>query len=304
MRPVLVAAEGAARATRTTRTTRRLVVAVVVGVLVVATAFVGGAAVERSMRASSTEPSDRSTSARPHVVVYGDSLVVQSDPYLDAVGGSLGVKVTSRASGGIAPCDALDWLGDDLGHSVPDIVVFAFSGNSLTDCMRSDDGTLAVGDDIVTRYRNDVELAITLATNAGTPFVLASPPASQHFPDAWKPIDALYRELSAAHAPYAQYADAGVDIAPSGRFSTVQRCLPFELQSSMTKDACGSGEQTISVRAEDGIHFCGDVITGTAGTCTTYSSGAARYAIALVTAAKLDLDYVAAMDGVTPGRSG
>jgi hypothetical protein len=280
------------------------VIPVVVGVLVVAAAFLGGAVTERSMRASPTESAGAPTSARPRVVVYGDSLVVQSDPYLEAVGRSLGVKVTSRAIGGIAPCDALDWLASDLERSVPDIVVFAFSGNSLSDCMRSADGALAAGDDIVTKYRTDLEFAITLATNSGTPFVLASPPASQRFPDAWKPIDALYRELSAAHAPYAQYADAGADIAPSGQFSTVQRCLPFELQIALTKDACGSGDRTISVRAEDGIHFCGDVVTGTPGTCTTYSSGALRYAIALVTAAKLDLDYVAAMDDLAPGPFG
>jgi hypothetical protein len=294
VRPVLVAAEGAFR---------RPVVLVVAAVVVVAVAFLGGALTERSMRASPAEPGTEPT-ARPHVVVYGDSLVVQSEPYLEAVGRSLGLEVTPRAVGGIAPCDALGWLAGDLERSVPDIVVFAFSGNSLTECMQAPDGSLAVGDDITTKYRSDIEFAIKLAANAGTPLVLASPPATQQSPESWERFDALYRELTAAHAPYVQYTDAGLDIAPSGRFSTEQRCLPFELEISMTKEACGSGDRTISVRAGDGTHFCGDVVTGSPGTCASYSSGAIRYAIALVTAAKLDLDYVEAMADIAPRRLG
>jgi hypothetical protein len=40
------------------------------------------------------------------------------------------------------------------------------------------------------------------------------------------------------------------------------------------------------------------------GTCATYSSGALRYAIALITAAKVDLDYLAALDDIVPSGSG
>jgi hypothetical protein len=100
---------------------------VVVGLMVVTVAFLGGAVTERTMRASSTESgTPQPSAARPRVVVYGDSLVVQSEPYLAAVGRSLGVKVTPRAVGGIAPCDALDWLAEDLERAVPDIVVLSF----------------------------------------------------------------------------------------------------------------------------------------------------------------------------------
>ena len=263
-------------------------------------AALGGAAIERSRDTPAAEqPRATANTVKPRVHVYGDSLVVQSEPYLDSVAGSLGLTVQSQAFGGIAPCDALEWLADDLRGASPDVVVFAFSGNSLTDCMRLPDGAFATGTDLVAAYREDIELAITIATNGGAPFILASPPASQQYPEAWERIDVLYRELAAAHAPYAQYVDAGSDIAPSGQFEPVQRCLPFELQIALTKDACGSGDGTISVRSGDGVHFCGDGATK-AGVCSTYSSGAARYAISLVTAAKLELEYLATLDEIAP----
>jgi hypothetical protein len=212
--------------------------------------------------------------------------------------------VSTRAHGGIAPCDALGWLADDLAQTSPDIVVFAFSGNSLTDCMRQGDGSLATDDAIVARYRDDLEFAIRMSVSAGTPFVLASPPASQSSPEDWLQIDELYRDVVARHAPYAQYADAGLDIAPGGRFVTEQRCLPFELSVPEVSGTCDTDNPTISVRAEDGVHFCGDVVEGTAGACTTYSSGALRYAVALVTAAKIDLEYMASVPDIVPQRVG
>ena len=295
---------------RRARTSRSRAAAVLGGGCLVLGAFLGGAIAERSFGAPRGGGDARSgvetkaVEPSPRVFVYGDSLVVQSEPYLDAVGRSLGMTVEPRAFGGIAPCDALDWLARDLRKSSPDVVVFAFSGNSLTDCMRLPDGALAEGDDVLVRYQQDIELAVTIATNAGAPFVLASPPASNADPDSWQGIDAMYREIAAAHAPYAYYVDAGLDIAPSGEFAPVQRCLPFEMRIAPTRDACDSSDNTISVRAGDGVHFCGDVTTASPGTCSSYSSGAVRYAIALVSAAKLDLDYLATLDDIAPQRQG
>jgi hypothetical protein len=293
---------------RSTRPLRSRPVVALAAVFVAAIAFLGGAAAERSLGASpraDDAPDRRAAPAdsAPRVVIDGDSLVVQAEPYVGAVGRSLGVEVTPRAHGGLAPCDGLPWLAEDLASSPPDVVVFAFSGNSLSDCMRLDDGTLASGDELVGRYREDIESAIRMATGAGSSFILASPPASQRAPDVWQRIDALYRDVAAQHAPYAQYTDAGLDISPGGRFVPEQRCLPFELSFAPAGEACGS-DRSISVRAGDGVHFCGDVVEGTPGTCQTYSSGALRYAIALVTAAKVNLDYLSSLDDIAPQAVG
>jgi len=279
------------------RRTRTVVLAAVVGVLVVATAFVGGALTGKHL-ATGTETSPEAPEQR--VIVYGDSLVVQAEPYLSAVAHAFRLHVDVRAFGGLAPCDALAGLADDLRHSRPHLVVFAFSGNSLSNCMRDANGELARGLDILTKYRSDIETAIKMTTQAGVPFVLASPPASEDHSDAWKALDSVYRDIAAEHDPLVQYTDAGEQIAPAGEFTETQRCLPFELDLPQSRTACQDDGGMIGVRALDGVHFCSNppTATTTAPACTEYSSGAFRYGIALVSAARLDLDYFAALSSL------
>jgi hypothetical protein len=92
-----------------------------------------------------------------------------------------------------------------------------------------------------------------------------------------------------------QYTDAGVQIAPDGEFSATQRCLPFDLDLGNVPGSCGDQGESVGVRAPDGVHFCADPRAASleSTSCAAYSSGALRYAIALVTAAKLDLDFLA-----------
>jgi hypothetical protein len=95
-----------------------------------------------------------------------------------------------------------------------------------------------------------------------------------------------------------QYADAGADIAPRGEYTDEQSCLPFErrLANELGVD-CGPHD-VIDVRAPDGVHFCAAPSDAeTIGSCTEYSSGALRYAIALVSGARLNLDYLAGLPG-------
>jgi hypothetical protein len=228
------------------------------------------------------------------VLVFGDSLVTQSEPYLTVVARALDMRARARASGGIAPCDALEPLAHEVRTSRPSIVVLAFSGNSLSDCMRGGDGQLLQGAAVVAKYRSDTEAAIRIATHAGIPMVLASPPTSQQSGAAWEALDAAYRDLAAANQPQVQYTDAGVQIAPDGHFVAEQRCLPFELSFAATRAMCAGDAGSIRVRSPDGVHFCSDPSSAksAATSCSTYSSGALRYAIALVTAARLQLDYL------------
>jgi hypothetical protein len=222
-------------------------------------------------------------------------LTVQAAPYVTAVARAFDLTATVRAFGGIAPCDATPQMVDDIRDRSPDLVLYAFSGNGFSDCMRGADGQLVSGDDLVARYQTDLERAAAITTQAGVPFVIASPPASEDHADQWRRLDAVYREIAADRQPQVQYTDAGTQIAPDGQFSATQRCLPFDLDLGNLRGPCRGSTEDIDVRAPDGVHFCSDPRAATvdASSCAGYSSGALRYGIALVTAAKLDLDYLA-----------
>jgi len=275
---------------------------VLASLCVIAAAFIGGAVTGQQLAVSDAREADRvrdepaPAQLKGRVYVYGDSLVVQAEPYLTGVARAFDLQLTTRAFGGIAPCDALGWLREDLRARRPEIVVFAFSGNSLSDCMRGKGGQLAAGPQLLAAYRTDIETAIAAATRARVPFVLASPPAPEHKSETWKQLDNLYRDIAATH-PEAQYTDAGTQIAPDGQYAATQRCLPFELNLPQSKSLCLSEGGSIGVRSVDGVHFCSDPTNSKAiaASCSEYSSGASRYAIALVTAAKLDLDFLATL---------
>ena len=224
------------------------------------------------------------------MTIYGDSLVTQAEPYLQAVSRALGLEVEARALGGTAPCDFLQPLQDDLDAHKVDLVVWAFSGNSIGSCINGADGKPIGGQGLFDKYRADTERAIDAADAAGVPFVLASPPAP-HLPgDVWEQLDTVYRAVAGAH-PTVQYADAGVAISPEGQFVDTQRCLPFEqrIPEDAAKPARPMGRSPS--HGSDG-HFCPAPST-TSLECKTYSSGAMRYAINLLQAARLELDYQA-----------
>jgi len=293
------------------RPSRTAAVVFLVGLCAVGAAFVGGTLTGRTF--ADSESASRSgpavevpvERAPQHVFVYGDSLVVQAEPYFNPVATALDMTVTVRAWGGIAPCDELGSLAEDLRDARPHVVVFAFSGNSLSDCMRDESGRLAAGTDILAKYRSDIDTAARMTIQAGVPFIVASPPASEDHSGNWQQLDTVFREIAASHQPYVQYTDAGSQIAPDGLFAPTQRCLPFELNNPQSKPLCLSEGGSIGVRATDGVHFCSDpaAATTSATSCSEYSSGALRYAIALVTAAKLDLDYLATASAVSASTS-
>ena len=190
---------------------------ILVSLVAVSAAFAGGVLTERSSARpapAAAKPASEAVSttvspAAEEVFVYGDSLVVQAEPYLAAVAKSLGMRVTVRGYGGIAPCDAEQWLADDVLQQHPNIVVLAFSGNSLTDCMRDERSELRSGDGLVAKYRDDLERSVSLATQADVPVVLASPPASENRAGSWERLDAMYRDLAAAPATRAVHQRRG-----------------------------------------------------------------------------------------------
>ncbi len=280
-----------------------------VAVLAVAlAAFVGGQATQG--RASTPPRSGAKRAVAPgarrntRVNIYGDSLTVQAAPYLNAIGKVYGLTVKVRAFSGTAPCDFLPLLESDLRKRKPDLVLFAFSGNSIATCMLDGSGHPLVGDAVLAKYAADTDTAIAETTRAHVPFVLASPPAPFAKAATWKQFDDLYRSVAASH-PGVNYVDAGQDIAPGGEFSATQQCMPFEVNLPQARTACHGPDADIAVRGPDGAHFCGNATLTTANPCSAYSSGAMRYAINLTDAARLTLDYLehAAVTQTSPQRS-
>jgi hypothetical protein len=258
-------------------------------------AFLGGRITDgaSAIRAKPDKPNAHTVrpAPRPRVAVYGDSLSVQADPYLLALGKVFGLTVKVHAFSGTAPCDFLPILRTDLDTHRPDLVLFAFSGNSIATCMLDASGKPLVGFAVLAKYRTDTEAAIDATLGAHLPFLLASPPAPVGKSDNWKQFDDLYRSIAAAH-PGVQYVDAGQDIAPGGQFVATQQCLPFEVNLPQARNICRSPDARINVRGPDGAHFCGNASLTAAAGCSMYSSGALRYAINLVDAARLTLDYL------------
>jgi hypothetical protein len=237
------------------------------------------------------------TPERPRIAIYGDSLTLQASPYLTAISKAFGLRLVVRAFSGTAPCDFLPVLRKDLTEQRPDLVMFAFSGNSVATCMLDDTGKPLTGLAVFTKYRADTEAAADMTTRFHRPFLIASPPAPRGKMAIWKALDDLYRDIATTHAGV-QYVDAGQNIAPGGVFSATQRCLPYETRIPQAKGSCSGPDADIRVRGADGGHFCGDSGPTTAVLCSSYSSGAMRYAVNLVTAAKLTLDAPATRAGI------
>jgi hypothetical protein len=272
--------------------TSRARILALVAVAFVALSFAGGVVAGRA----STRPTPTASSAAPpgraeerSVSLYGDALLAQSRPYFVGVGDAYRVKVSVHAFDGAAPCDLLPTLRDDVTRNRPDAVILAYGVDATTPCMRGDDGRPLAGMAFLARYASDINEAVTTARQAGARVVVASPPATRASLATWQEIDGLYRKESASDPAEVSYVDGGILIAPDGRVKAAQPCLPFELTLRLQgRPVCDAG--MVAVRAADGTNLCPSANAGPGSPCPTYSSGATRFALTLLSTARLDLD--------------
>lgn len=222
----------------------------------------------------------------PRVVVYGDSLTWEARDFVAWLGAVNGMQVEVRSFGGTAICDWLREARATLPAIHPGAVVWAFSGNNLTPCMRTG-GRALVADRLERKYERDASTAMMLSRRAGANVVLVGPPRSfvaRHDPH-WQRISDAYRHVATRHAAHVAYADGGRLIAPGGEWRSTQSCLARE-QGIVDRDGtrpCRNGR--IVVRAPDGAHFCpggAAAVNGVTTYCPRYSSGAFRYASTIV----------------------
>ncbi len=197
-----------------------------------------------------------------HTIVYGDSLLVQSKPYLLE---ELHQSVIVRAYAGDAPCDWLPALQKDLTTLHPTLVLLESAGNSLSQCMAP---YPAPGSPAWTiQYEADIGAFLRLATAAGARAVFVAPPPSLGMTVAEEPVLGVAEQEVALHSGTALSTAPALAVTAGGAFAWTLPCLQTEYE----KPECVRGR--ISVRAPDGDHFC---------FCTlTYSSGAFRYGSAI-----------------------
>lgn len=217
------------------------------------------------------------------VVVYGDSLTTEAQPYLHGLVREVsGVATLVRGAPGGATCDLFAEMARDARHLRPAFVVLQFSGNNLTDCMEDRRGNALTGDAWLAKYRADTVRAIQLVRPMGAPIYLATSPigllAERRGEDDVHRLARMHREVAARHAGV-RLVDAGRSVLALGRYWTANlKCLP--------REPCSGGvdnnlDRVNRVRAHDGVHFC-PTPYAVVSECPVWSAGAHRFALGLV----------------------
>jgi hypothetical protein len=255
-----------------------------------ALACVAGCAALRATPASAARPPVRTAppiqlvqsipSAPPSemtVVLYGDSLAVEAEPFfVDRLHAGGVVDVRTRVFGGTAICDWFDAMRRDAAELHPAVVVIEFSGNALTPCMMGADGvSLGIDHNVLhTKYLADAQEILRIFGGQTEVYFVGAPRSrtaeARNDPDInW--FNSMYQAVAMA-APNAAYIDAGAAVLNNGRWSETLPCLPTE--------PCTGPDGTNVVRAPDGGHFCpgaAAAVRGVTVVCLAWSSGAYRF---------------------------
>jgi hypothetical protein len=218
----------------------------------------------------------------PRVANFGDSLSFEAARYYQPLMQATGETALSYDShGGTAICDWLTRMRQVEAEFHPVAVLLQFSGNALTPCM---EGYPYASQAYYDKYRADALAAIQIFGAAHIYLIGAPISKSQQTDPNWDMLNRQYAEIAAADAQHVTYVDAGTAVeGPDHSYVQTLPCLPVEPCTGPVVDGVPSN----TVRAPDGVHFC-PVISGdekgVIGGCPIYSSGAYRYAEAMVTA--------------------
>ncbi|MCU1486199.1 MAG: hypothetical protein JWN67_2945 [Actinomycetia bacterium] len=211
---------------------------------------------------------------RPVVTVFGDSLVDEAADFLRYFGSLEGAEVRVRSQGGTALCDWRAEAERAVADPQVDAVALAFTGNNLTPCAAG-----LVGPPLGDRYADDAR-AVMASARGAVPVLWVTGPASW-YDNPNGDLVAARITATATEWPDARAVDGAAAISPGGVWSRTQPCLAGEPCTGPVVD----GVRTNLVRAPDGIHFCPTgkpSVGGRTRPCGTYSSGARRYAVAIL----------------------
>jgi hypothetical protein len=213
------------------------------------------------------------------VAVFGDSLANQAAPYYRTlIHGTSVTWLSYNSYGGTAICDWLPAMRRIAAGDHPDAVEIEFSGNAFTPCMT---GAYPPSTAFYAKYRADAETAVRIFLSVGARVILIGAPItrSQQGSPNWETLDSEYAQIAKADPRRVTYVDAGAVVeGPGHRYVQTLPCLAHESCSGPVVD----GVRSNVVRSPDGVHFC-PIVSGT-GRCPVYSSGAFRFADAMVKA--------------------
>ncbi len=225
-------------------------------------------------------------SATPRVALFGDSLATEAQPYysdlLAHAEGETGLIFDSY--GGTAVCDWLTRMQEVEAQYHPKLVELVFSGNDLTPCMH---GYELYTPAYYQKYRSDTLAAIDIFVPGGAHVFLVGAPITreqQATVPGWQVLNAQYAEIAADDRGRVTYVDAGA--AAEGPDHTYAKTLPCLVEEPCVGPSV-RGIPSNVVRSPDGTHFCPSQVAdaeGVMGACDVYSSGAYRYAKAMVDA--------------------
>lgn len=207
----------------------------------------------------------------PQVLVFGDSLTVQSTPYITAdLTDAKQARVQVVAQGGTAPCDWLSQMLRDAARKQPvAAVLLEFSGN--VSCMGSPAATAGY----FRAYRQQITRVTAAYTRRGAHVFIIGAPLSLGYAlqkdSHWGDLNRIYSQI-AATSPNTTFVNAGTAVTPNDQFTWTLPCRPHE-------PTCGFDGQVV-VREWDGVHFCPQQ-PASGARCIDYSSGASRYAQAM-----------------------
>jgi hypothetical protein len=211
----------------------------------------------------------------PRIALFGDSLSSEAGPDFVYLADAAGASVRYEVFGGEAICDDLATMASEAEQWQPTAAVIEFSGDNFTPCMA---GYATGTARYYAKYRRDAESAIALFRYVGTRVILVGVPldTSAVFSANSTQLNDIYASL-ASPANGVIYDDAGQAVMAHGAFTWTLPCLSFE--------PCTGPSGTNVVRSPDGIHFCPNgqtTLTGDFEICDVYSSGALRFAMAML----------------------
>jgi len=226
-----------------------------------------------------------SSPAPTHIALFGDSLAFEAQPYYVELVHDAGDVAYTYDSGGTAICDWLTKMSEVAAADHPKAVDLEFSGNNFTPCM---EGFEIHTPQYYEKYRADTLSAIAIFKAAGAHVFLVGAPvtrAGESDPN-WQMLNLQYEEIAAGDRAHVTYVDAGTAVElPGHQYTDTLPCLDGESCTGPVID----GVHSNVVRSPDGTHFCPTKSaddSGVIGGCTVYSSGAYRYAEAMVDALK------------------
>ncbi len=214
----------------------------------------------------------------PRVILYGDSLSVESAKYVRAaLNRRQAVRFSSRAVSGSAPCDWIQRALNDSAES-PDAVIIEAFGNNVSACQLDSKGRRPASETLAywNQYRDDLHRLARVFPPSTKVFITAAPAAyndrSAHASHKHRMLIAM---LAAARGlDNVKVINAGRAVELHGKYTRVMPCRRNEHCSNRPRFGY------TYVRSRDGLHFCPPILRATVEqleNCPVRASGAWRF---------------------------